>query len=164
MSERDEGSPKTGRRRVLTLVSQAAMAAGLVASYGTCGYVGFRYVSPRPSRKARLFVADLASFAVGRALDFVLPGGARVAIARRSETGGADDFVALSSTCPHLGCQVHWEGEAERFFCPCHNGTFDAGGQPTGGPPLADGTPLVRYPLAVEAGLLYLEVDEEALS
>ncbi len=162
MTEHDD--PPSTRRHLLTTASKVGMALGLVASYGTCGYVGYAYVRPRPGRKARLFVTDLASMKAGDALDFVLPNGAKVAIARRGEGDDVESFVALSSVCPHLGCQVHWQATEARFFCPCHNGTFDAAGQPTGGPPKADGTPLVRYPLVVESGLLYLEVDEEALS
>jgi Rieske Fe-S protein len=164
MSERDEDPPPTGRRHLLTTASKVAMTVGLVGSYGTCGYVGLQYVRPRAGKKARLFVSDVAGMKPGDAIDFVLPGGAKVAVARQGEAGTADDFIALSSTCPHLGCQVHWQGAEKRFFCPCHNGTFDAAGKPTGGPPKSDGTPLVRYPLVVEAGLLYLEVDEETLA
>jgi nitrite reductase/ring-hydroxylating ferredoxin subunit len=92
------------------------------------------------------------------------PSGESVAIARQSEGRGVDDFVALSSTCPHLGCQVHWEAQNERFFCPCHNGTFDRGGKGTGGPPGEAGLSLPRYPLEIDAGLLYIEVPLESLS
>ena len=87
-----------------------------------------------------------------------VPGGEKVTIARRGETGTVDDFIALSSTCPHLGCQVHWEPLHERYFCPCHNGTFDPDGVGTGGPPGDAGQSLPRYPLRVEGRLLYIRV------
>ena len=136
------------------------MALGLASSYGTCGYVGFEYLRSGPHRKALLFVTNLAKMVVGDTMAFELPSGAKLAITRQQDAGAASDFIALSSTCPHLGCQVHWQAPQKRFFCPCHNGTFDASGKPTGGPPKADGTPLLRYPLVVENGLLFVEVDE----
>jgi Rieske Fe-S protein len=69
---------------------------------------------------------------------------------------GSRNVRALSATCTHLGCQVQWDGGAERFRCPCHGGTYDAAGQVLGGPPPrpldtvearldpADGSVLVR--------------------
>lgn len=44
----------------------------------------------------------------------------------------AAGFSALSLACPHLGCTV--EREAAGFACPCHGSTFDANGNPLGGP------------------------------
>ena len=73
------------------------------------------------------------------------------------------DFVALSSTCPHLGCQVHWEAHRDQYVCPCHNGTFNPEGKPTGGPPKEGNTPLPRYPLEVRGQLVFINVPTEAL-
>jgi Rieske Fe-S protein len=87
-----------------------------------------------------------------------------VIITRQGEGGEVSDFIALSSTCPHLGCRVHWESPNQRFFCPCHNGTFDPQGRATGGPPKAAGQDLPRYPLKIERGLLYIEVPTRTLS
>lgn len=42
---------------------------------------------------------------------------------------------ALSATCTHLGCQVHWEADKKRFRCPCHGGVYDASGRVLEGPP-----------------------------
>ena len=84
-------------------------------------------------------------------------------MARRAEQGTAEDFVALSSTCPHLGCQVHWQPGEKRFFCPCHNGTFDPEGRALSGPPFEAGQSLGRYPLKIEDGVLFIEVPMEAL-
>ncbi len=71
--------------------------------------------------------------------------------------------MALSSTCPHLGCKVHWEAPENRFFCPCHNGAFDPSGRAIAGPPAEAGQSLGRYPLRIEGGLLYIEVPTERL-
>ena len=73
-------------------------------------------------------------------------------------TGDVDDFIALSSTCPHLGCQVHWEAAHDRFFCPCHNGVFDPSGRGLSGPPGEAGLSLPSYNLRVDNGLLFIEV------
>ena len=140
------------------------MTAGLAAAYGGLGLVGVRYLYPaRNKRTAWMYVVDLASFKRGASTPFRTPGGEKVMIARIGDADDPSAFVALSSTCPHLGCQVHWEGGQNRFFCPCHNGTFDATGVATGGPPKEAGQSLPRYPLKVEGGLLYIEVAVETL-
>jgi menaquinol-cytochrome c reductase iron-sulfur subunit len=48
---------------------------------------------------------------------------------------GSQTVRALSATCTHLGCQVQWDGEAGRFNCPCHGGTYDSTGRVLSGPP-----------------------------
>ncbi len=35
----------------------------------------------------------------------------------------------LSATCPHAGCFVGYDAQANQFKCPCHNSTFDVDGQ-----------------------------------
>jgi Rieske Fe-S protein len=162
---REEQAPLPERRTFLARAGSAAMTGGLIAGYGTFGAMAGRYLYPaKPPATAWLFVADLPTFKPGSALTYRSPAGAPIVIARQGEAGTADDFIALSSTCPHLGCQVHWEAPQQRFFCPCHNGTFDAAGKGTGGPPADAGQSLPRYPLKVERGLLFIEVPVEALS
>lgn len=104
-----------------------------------------------------LFVCTADRLKPGESLDFATPAGAKIVVARQGEGVTSDDFLALSSVCPHLGCRVHWEAQNDRFFCPCHNGAFDRGGQPIAGPPAAAHQSLVRFPLKVENGLLFLE-------
>lgn len=41
-------------------------------------------------------------------------------------------FTALSLTCTHLGCTL--EPNENGYACPCHNSSFDAGGNVTHGP------------------------------
>ena len=48
---------------------------------------------------------------------------------------GAKQVKVFSATCTHLGCQVLWDGEAKKFNCPCHGGTYDASGNVLDGPP-----------------------------
>jgi Rieske Fe-S protein len=146
-----------GRREFLGATS-AAMAAGLVGGYGVFGVMLGRFVYPAgQSNRAWLFVCQVNQLAEGEAIDFAAPSGQKIVVARQGAGVSADDFLALSSTCPHLGCRVHWEGANDRFFCPCHNGVFDRNGVATAGPPAAARQSLMRFPLKVENGLLFLE-------
>jgi nitrite reductase/ring-hydroxylating ferredoxin subunit len=134
------------------------MAAGLAGAYGAFAVMLGRFVYPSGERnRAWLFVCQVAQLIQGQALDFASPSGQRIVVARQGAGTTAEDFLALSSTCPHLGCQVHWEAQNDRFFCPCHNGVFNRDGVATSGPPAAAGQSLTRFPLKVENGLLFLE-------
>ena len=153
---RSETSPD--RRDFLSTVSTVAMAGGLVAGYGTFALMAGRYIFPTEVETPWLFVAEANGIQPGDSLAFESPTGVQVAIARRAGDGPphsaeTDDFIALSSVCPHLGCRVHWESHNNRFFCPCHNGVFDPEGKPVSGPPKAAEQELSRYPLKVEGGL-----------
>jgi nitrite reductase/ring-hydroxylating ferredoxin subunit len=149
----------------MRLSARVVMSAGLLGGYGFLAWIGARFMMPpHRARLRRLFVGGLPEFAVGATVVHALPDGRSVSITRHGNAGKQEDFVALSSTCPHLGCQVHWEGSNNRYFCPCHNGTFDASGKGTGGPPGDAGLSLPRYTLAVEKTLLFILVPDEALS
>lgn len=135
------------------------MVAGLAGGYGGLGAVALRYVYPaRPEELSWQFVLRVDEIGVGDSVRYEGPSGETINIARQGRDGTADDFVALSSTCPHLGCQVRWEPQNDRFFCPCHNGVFDPSGIATGGPPGEAGQRLAEYPLRVEGGLLHIAV------
>ena len=161
-TDRDSEAPQaetSDRREFMNRASGIAMVAGLVGGYGAFGAVAARYLYPaRPDEGMWQFVADLSQLGVGDSLLYRAPAGETVNITRGGSRGTAADFVALSSTCPHLGCQVHWQGPQERYFCPCHNGTFDAAGVATGGPPGDAGQTLPRYPLRVDGNLLFILV------
>jgi Rieske Fe-S protein len=147
----------TDRRRFLS-ASSLAMAAGLAGGYGTFAYMLGRFAYPAAeSARGWLFVCQVDQLAPGAAMDFATPSGQRIVVARHGKGVSANDFLALSSVCPHLGCRVHWESNNNRFFCPCHNGAFDRSGNATAGPPLSAHQTLTRFPLKVENGLLFLE-------
>lgn len=161
-------APEPPRRGFLRLMAIVTMWVGLVAGYGAFLTTAIRYLFPAPRRGQWLYVARAAEIRPGDSLTFESPDGVDVVIKRSAgpsaaRSAEASEFVALSSTCPHLGCRVHWEGQHNRFFCPCHNGQFDPEGNPTGGPPLAAGQKLPRYPLKVEGGLLFIEMAPAAV-
>lgn len=161
-------APDPGRRSLLGAGATVAMFAGLGAGYGSLGVMAGQYLFTLQADKAWLFVTQVEALRPGDSIDFESPTGVRVTVTRRA--GGAaddavtaDDFSALSSVCPHLGCRVHWEGQNNRYFCPCHNGVFDPEGKATEGPPAAAGQELPRYPLRVERGLVFIEMPLNAL-
>jgi Rieske Fe-S protein len=135
------------------------MVGGLAAGYGTFAHLAGAYLySDDDGGRGWHFVALAADVQAGKAVAYVSPAGDKVVVARQGEGSTADDFIALSSACPHLGCQVHWEAHRDRFFCPCHNGVFDSRGRPLEGPPAAANQPLTRFPLRVDRGLIYVLV------
>jgi len=157
--------PEPSARDVLGLSSTALMVAGLFGGYGLFAWLSARFMLPaRIGEVHQLFVTRVSDVPVGGTLLYLTPDGRTVNITRRSAGATADDFIALSSTCPHLGCQVGWEPQNNRYFCPCHNGTFDPSGKATGGPPGDAGQSLPRYALRVDQGLLYIDVPSEQLS
>jgi Rieske Fe-S protein len=152
------------RRSFWGRLSSYFMGLGLIAGYGTFAAFMGRFLFPSRQRKtAWQFVAQLESVSVGDSLSYSSPAGQQVVISRTGNGGTAEDFIALSSVCPHLGCQVHWEGQNNRFFCPCHSGAFDPEGNPTAGPVKDANQSLARYPLKVENDLLYIQADLESL-
>jgi nitrite reductase/ring-hydroxylating ferredoxin subunit len=135
---------------------QLAMYVSLALSYGAAAAFAARYLYPkrRPPRWRSLFVTRLDHLSDGESR--VIPDlkGVPVQVLR----DGAN-MRALSTVCPHLGCRVRWQGDQQRFFCPCHNGVFDREGKVVSGPPPR---PLDRYDVEVIEGSVYLKVKEPA--
>lgn len=151
-------STATNRRDFLSAATGVAMAGGLAAGYGTLAVMAGRFLYPTDDKSVGWrFVATVDQLKPGAAMTFVAPSGAPVVVARQGEGETAEDFIALSSVCPHLGCRVHWEAQNDRFFCPCHNGVFDPEGNATEGPPAQAKQRLKEFPVKVENGLLYIE-------
>ncbi len=139
-----------------SLISWLFMLCGLAVSYGAGVFYALRFLYPSRNAVVRqLYVAAADSIRPGQSLSYTLPSGAKVAVTRTVK-----GLVALSNTCPHLGCKVHWEGEKNRFLCPCHDGVFDPEGNPVSGPPASEGTPLGKYEIAEKDGQVYLVFEE----
>ncbi len=155
-------SEASGRRRSLLAGGLLlAMWAALVASYGTFASYAVRFLFPARRRDPSwTYVLDAKSLPVGQALQYITPDGAKITLARQGSGQAAEDFVALSSVCPHLGCQVSWEGQNNRFFCPCHNGVFAPDGTGVSGPPGDAGQSLPKYSVKIQNGLVYLDVPQ----
>ncbi|WP_146452716.1 QcrA and Rieske domain-containing protein [Bythopirellula polymerisocia] len=152
------------RRGFLGAMATAMMAGGLIGGYGTFATYAGRFLYPSGGDKTSWqFLATVDQLKIGSSIPFETPVGSKVVVARQSEGSTAEDFIALSSVCPHLGCAVHWESQNNRFFCPCHNGAFDASGKATEGPPAAANQSLKRFPLMVENGLLFIKVPTESV-
>lgn len=141
------------------------MAGGLAAGYGSCFATGARFLYPAERTPTGWqYVISVERMKAGESIQFKAPTGQTIVIARQAEAGEVADFIALSDVCPHLGCKVHWQAVQERFFCPCHNGVFDAEGTGVSGPPGDAGLNLARFPLEIRHGLLFIEVPLEGLS
>lgn len=140
-------------------LASLAMGIGLLSSYGVFAVQGLLFLLPQrlkaPTR--RLFAGQIDQFQIG-ALQGVLDLQGNEILVKRDQQG----LRAFNSTCPHLGCRVHWEADRKRFFCPCHNGVFNADGVATEGPPAAAGQSLAQIPLEVDqkSGVVYLEVKD----
>ena len=138
------------RRAVITL----SMAAGLVLSYGTAALYGLRYLFGRqaPARRVSVPVASAEDVPEGKSLLREDLSGRKFLLVRRGE-----NVRAFSTTCTHLGCQVHWKPEEKTFFCPCHDGVFDADGNPVSGPPPS---PLPEYPVQLRNTTIFVTMPE----
>ncbi|MDA1000327.1 MAG: Rieske (2Fe-2S) protein [bacterium] len=142
---------KLKRRGVMITL---AMAAGLVASYGTAAFYGLRYLFGRqaPARKINVLVAALTDVPEGGSLLREDLAGRKFLLVRRGAS-----VRAFSTTCTHLGCQVHWKPEKKIFFCPCHDGVFDADGNPVSGPPPS---PLAQSPVEIRGSSIFVSMPE----
>ena len=152
------------RRAFMKAGASTAMAGGLFVGYGTFAVDAGRFLySGTQAPTDWQLVATVDEFLPGESRAYITPSGAKVVVAHQREGDSADDFVALSSVCPHLGCHVHWEPQRDRFFCPCHQGVFNPQGKAIAGPPGKAGQSLARFPLKVENGLLYIDVKFDSL-
>lgn len=61
---------------------------------------------------------------------------------------------ALSNTCTHMQCPVHWDENLNQFLCPCHGGLYNIDGGNIGGPPPK---PLPEYVHRLDGNNLYVE-------
>jgi nitrite reductase/ring-hydroxylating ferredoxin subunit len=101
-------------------------------------------------RPARLELGRPEELAVGAAKQFDYPARGDACLLVRL---GPDQFVAYSQKCTHLSCPVIPRPAEGRFYCPCHEGSFDLrSGQPLAGPPRRR---LPRVKLEVRDGRLY---------
>lgn len=129
--------------KFMVLTSFAFMA-------GQAWIVVQNFLRQRRGQLPRQAIAPLQQIAIGQSLTFDYPAPHDSCILVRT---GENRFVAFSQKCTHLACAVVPEPERQRFFCPCHNGSFDLEtGKPLAGPPRR---PLPRIELEIINGVLY---------
>ena len=153
----ERGERVESRRTFISTCGNLVMAGGLVSGYGTLGYCGLKFLSPDPKNENLdwQFVATLNSLADVQSFEYTASSGVKIVIAPAAE-GTETGYLALSSICPHLGCQVFWEAAKNRFFCPCHNGVFDPSGKATAGPPADANQSLTQYATEIRGDSLYV--------
>jgi Rieske Fe-S protein len=103
-----------------------------------------------PSR----FTADTYKPVVFTIVEGIGEAGKSTAFIRRGDpktfsNEGADEYIAISTRCAHLGCPVNFVKAAGNFICPCHGGVYDFEGKVIGGPPVR---PLDRFQTRVRNG------------
>jgi cytochrome b6-f complex iron-sulfur subunit len=138
-------SPFTTRRQFILggMAALGAAWAGVAAQS-----LLFAEPSAASAQPVRFPVAELP---VGRAMPVAYAGSPALVVRT------AESLRCFSLICTHLGCVVEWqEGNAE-FYCPCHEGRFDAFGEPVAGPPVI---PLEQIAVRIEGETVV--VGEEA--
>jgi menaquinol-cytochrome c reductase iron-sulfur subunit len=65
----------------------------------------------------------------------------------------ANEVVAFTPQCTHLGCAYQWVERTKEFLCPCHTSTFGVDGSVLTGPAPR---PLDRYEVKLEGTRLLL--------
>jgi cytochrome b6-f complex iron-sulfur subunit len=130
------------------------MIAALAVSYGTAAIYGLRYLFGRQKapRKIQVLVAALADVPEGGSLLKEDLTRQKFLLVRSGE-----NIRAFSTACTHLGCQVHWNPAGKTFFCPCHDGVFDADGNPVSGPPPS---PLAQKTVKIRGSSIFVSMDE----
>lgn len=114
--------------------------------------IRYLYPAKRPRRERSVYVARIEEIPDGGTRVVADLRGTNIQVVRQGER-----VLALSMVCPHLGCQVHWDGDQQRFGCPCHEAAFDTEGRVLFGPPPRD---LDRYDVELRAGCIYLKLPE----
>jgi menaquinol-cytochrome c reductase iron-sulfur subunit len=156
----------TERRRFLNQVSIAL--SGVIAALIGIPFISFLFASER-EEKGQIWqpIGTLEDFPIGETVKVTffdprpLPWAgfsARAAAWVRQEE--ADQFIALSIYCTHVGCPVRWAEEAQLFLCPCHGGSFYRNGAVAGGPPTEA---LDRYNVRVRNGEVELLAQPQPL-
>ena len=141
-----------------TFVSRLSIAcAGLCTAIMAVPLVGF-VVAPlfRKAPDTWISVGNIGDFEIGKTVDVriadpsPLPwAGITANSAAWLRRESADEFIAFSVNCTHMGCPVRWLASAELFMCPCHGGIYYKDGTVAAGPPPK---PLYRFAVRVVNG------------
>ena len=133
----EESLIQTDRRTVLKGFLRFLGAFGL----GSLLYGAYRFLAPGAGAEASVELS-LTEIPSGGTYPFQY--GTAPGILFREEDG---TMKAFSLVCTHLACTVIWNPDKKNFYCPCHDGLFDAEGNVLSGPPPA---PLERLKVKVK--------------
>lgn len=118
---------RRGYLRILGVLSGGLAAGNLAVAAGV-----FERRTDGAHREL-LITDDVDAMPVGGEVRFTYPTDNDPAVLLRLEE---ELFVAYSTVCTHLACEVLWVRDERDLFCPCHDGHFDpSNGAPTAGPP-----------------------------
>ncbi len=126
-----------GRRKLLQGLLGFLSALGL----GSIFYSASRFLTPEASGPREIEI-PLKEIPAGQSLPLKVRNTPGVLI--HDEEG---NLKAFSLVCTHMACLVSWQPEKKEFYCPCHDGYFDAEGRVISGPPPA---PLERWLVEVK--------------
>lgn len=127
----------TTRRGLLKGIYCSFLAAGL----GGLIYGLYRFLAPGGGAPPAVEIPLSEIAARG---DYAFQYGGSPGILIQAEDGS---FEAFSLVCTHLACTVVWIPEKKEFYCPCHDGHFNAEGIVLNGPPPS---PLERWRVQVK--------------
>ncbi|NWF56692.1 MAG: Rieske 2Fe-2S domain-containing protein [Syntrophaceae bacterium] len=137
-------APETGALTVPA--TRRGLLKGLLGALGVFGlgtflYGVYRFLAPGAggAEPVEIPVAEIS--ASGTA--FFQYGGTPGILLR----GDDQTLKAFSLVCTHLACIVTWNAEKKEFYCPCHDGFFDAEGRVVSGPPPS---PLERWKVEIK--------------
>lgn len=131
----------------------AAMGAGLFAPL--VEYTGNFRKAPLPDFLA--LEKPEYELPAGKA-KMLLYGPVPVLLLQPAEAG--QPLRAFVATCTHLSCTVTYQEEANRFYCACHDGSYDSEGRVLSGPPPR---PLPQLFSKFKHGKLILAMEKENL-
>jgi cytochrome b6-f complex iron-sulfur subunit len=128
------------------LTTRRTLLKGLLGFVGGLGLGGliygiYRFLAPRAGADASVEIS-LSDIPMGGA--YLFQYGTSPGLLFRGEEGS---MKAFSLVCTHLACTVTWNPERKNFYCPCHEGLFDAEGHVISGPPPL---PLERFKVGVK--------------
>ncbi len=128
------------RRQVLSLGRKALIVLGVCFLYPVSRYL--------TGKENQLAVARIASSEMPLRIDWQRLGQTRFWLRQ-----GNNGVEAMWASCTHLGCEVSYDPEHDRWLCPCHGSLYSRDGQPILGPAVS---PLVRAKVKEKDGFYLL--------
>jgi cytochrome b6-f complex iron-sulfur subunit len=152
MTETKETTGEELSRR--DFLANTAMSLGLIASLGTGAYFGIKTLVPekKTAKFTDVLVGNIKELPANSAKEFIDNQGRKAILVNNGQA-----VKAFSKICTHLGCEVEWQAEKKHFFCPCHEGFFDANGKNIAGPPPR---PLNEFKVTIKDDNIFVALKE----